>query len=272
MARQCPRCGKPRTDEPHTCYLAVEDASQIEAAIEKIQRPDAAPPKRTPEETRGEHEIGFCWCGAHHDVLPLSDAAPVALSDGWVSCPPIQYAGREYAIVWQRDRPFLCCQINGRWMVEHAIGGPPSDAAPVAQLLYDTMPDMIIAILLENEIDPLMYAKKWAEAIGPLYAHPKDAPAFLHPCSFCGLTGNCSSHTRTRADPTCKTCFGEHAKQVEDAPGGPLVEAATEMVGLADMDQIPAPNACVWFNAFDRRIAKLRDALNRLKGEGEKDG
>ena len=40
MARQCPRCGKPRTDEPHTCYLSVEDAGQIEAAIERIQRPD----------------------------------------------------------------------------------------------------------------------------------------------------------------------------------------------------------------------------------------
>ncbi len=53
---------------------------------------------------------------------------------------------------------------------------PPSDAAPVAQLLYDTMPDMIIAVLIDNEIDPLKYAEKWAEVIGPLYAHPEDAP------------------------------------------------------------------------------------------------
>ena len=47
------------------------------------------------------------------------------------------------------------------------------NAAPVAQLLYDTMPDMIIAVLIDNEIDPLKYAEKWAEAIGPLYAHPE---------------------------------------------------------------------------------------------------
>ncbi len=40
-----------------------------------------------------------------------------------------------------------------------------------------------------------------------------------------------------------------------------LREAAEGMVVLADMDRIPAPNACVWFNAFDRRIAALRAAL-----------
>ncbi len=37
----------------------------------------SAPPKRTPEETRGEHEIGFCWCGAHHDVPPPEVSQPL---------------------------------------------------------------------------------------------------------------------------------------------------------------------------------------------------
>ena len=40
-----------------------------------------------------------------------------------------------------------------------------------------------------------------------------------------------------------------------------LREAAEGMVVLADMDRIPAPNDCVWFNAFDRRIEALRVAL-----------
>jgi len=74
----------------------------------------------------------------------------------------------------------LPSSITPEVLVE-ALGGkhapPPSDAAqPVAQLLYDTMPDMISAVLVENEIDPFVYAAKWAAAIGPLYAHPEDTP------------------------------------------------------------------------------------------------
>lgn len=55
-------------------------------------------------------------------LTPIPRTRHNPLPDGWVSCPSIQYGGREYAIVWQHDRPFLCCRINGRWMVEHAIG------------------------------------------------------------------------------------------------------------------------------------------------------
>ena len=29
--------------------------------------------KRSPEETRGEHELGHCWCGAHHDAPPSTN-------------------------------------------------------------------------------------------------------------------------------------------------------------------------------------------------------
>ena len=46
----------------------------------------------------------------------------------------------------------------------------------LAQRLYDEMPDMILAILSENEIDPHLYTEKWAEAVGPPY---KVAPELL---------------------------------------------------------------------------------------------
>ncbi len=135
---------------------------------------------------------------------PPSDAAPVGFdsSGPWTAFSTVLYKGREYAMVMQRDRPWFCSRAGDdeRWVVEAAA--PPSDAAPVAQLLYDTMPDMISAILVENEIDPFVYAAKWAAAIGPLYAHPalKKTPENLH--SGEAIKGNLHS---------------------EDAPGGPKI-------------------------------------------------
>ncbi len=57
---------------------------------------------------------------------------------------------------------------------------------------------------------------------------------------------------------------GNEIVAVPNRTGGGMTtlrEAAEGMVVLADMDRIPAPNACVWFNAFDRRIEALRAAL-----------
>lgn len=93
------------------------------------------------------------------------------------------------------------------------------------------------------------------------------AERFDEVCAKFGLTFEDDSDTyHGFVDAMVQAAIEAHP---EDAPGGPLVEAATEMVTLADMDRIPAPNACVWFNAFDRRIAKLRNALNRLKGDSK---
>ena len=35
----------------------------------------------------------------------------------------------------------------------------------LAKRLYDTMPDMIHAILEENELEPRLYSQRWAQAI-----------------------------------------------------------------------------------------------------------
>ncbi len=135
---------------------------------------------------------------------------------------------------------------------------PPSDAAPVAQLLYDTMPDMISAILLENEIDPFVYAAKWAAAIGPLYAHPEDAPRFK-PCG-CQWFGEqrCADHER-----------------VEDAPGGPW-KAKEAVDGRWFVWRADGANTdTVGPLSLETEALAVRDALNRvdrLKGEGETDG
>lgn len=95
---------------------------------------------------------------------------------------------------------------------------PPSDAAPVAQLLYDTMPDMILAILSENEIDPFVYAAKWVAAIGPLYAHPR-------PDNEDGPINRSADYWRDRASKAEKEELrlrGELLNQLhpEDAPRG----------------------------------------------------
>ena len=87
------------------------------------ERPDATPPK----EPTCAH-CGILVSGCECPVIlsryaPPSDAAQ-PIPDGWVSCPSIRYSGREYAIVWHRDRPFLCYRIDGRWMIEHTIGHP----------------------------------------------------------------------------------------------------------------------------------------------------
>lgn len=133
----------------------VDEKSGLREAVEQLRRdfntPEEVMQNDSPEHrTTGVHmngapsvepptecpKCGLVWrevlceqCMAA--LLPIAaspSGAAQPLPDGWVSCPSIQYAGREYAIVWQRDRPFLCCRINGRWMVEHVIGHP-EDAA-----------------------------------------------------------------------------------------------------------------------------------------------
>ena len=106
MALRCPRCGKSVARGAHTC-MSLSCMSE---------RPDAAPPKTA----RPFHQ-------SSSDDKKLSappSGATQPVPDGWVSCPSIQYSGREYAVVWQHDKPFLCCRINGQWMVEHVIGHP----------------------------------------------------------------------------------------------------------------------------------------------------
>ncbi len=151
---------------------------------------------------------------------------------------------------------------------------PPSDAAPVAwryqQKRHDPISGPWRVTASKTKISSLVqHAVKIQDVatslyrIEPLYAHPEDAPAFLHPCSFCGLTGNCSAHTRTHADPTCKTCFGEHAKQVEDAPGGPwFVEHKDGCLQPAVFREAPFRVA---FTGTQKECNAVRDALNCSK-------
>ncbi len=82
----------------------------------------------------------------------------------------------------------------------------PSDAAPVACPDCDKP-----AKFIKHRADLFTCEDQACDKWGSFFtgAHPEDAPSFLRACFFCGYTGVCSAHQR--ADPTCKTCFGERA-------------------------------------------------------------
>ncbi len=106
------------------------------AASEAGKRPDAVPPKRTPEETRGEHEIGFCWCGAHHDVPPPSDAAQPKETcacrercETW--CQEMELVAKAARIVESmlpEDEPDHTCAWVYRVAVQVGLAAHPEDA------------------------------------------------------------------------------------------------------------------------------------------------
>ena len=216
------------------------------------ERPDAAPPGEVCQ--HGISPANSCP-DCEQEIALKADEAPDVNED---AAPPKEIflqGGEGVDLISDR---YWCQDRIDEADIRYVLASPPSDAAP---------PENIVEAA-DRVIDKLQQAATVQDGAAPC-STCGDVPSFLRACSFCGYTAICSAHQH--ADPTCKTCFGERARQAEDAPGGPCRTCGTPAFADRDEEQ--------WWRQYcalgpELRLELIRYAstLDRLKGDAPTEG